>query len=71
VTAPSESPLADPAWRRRRAARAGQARTTPEYHIKHLRSAVAESRAGSGLPDEVLDRLTLEQIAVLLDVAKS
>lgn len=57
--------LDDPAWRRARARTAARARTTPEYHLERLRSAVAESRAKQGLPPTITDELTLGRVAEL------
>jgi hypothetical protein len=59
--------LADPAWRQARAAKAGRARTTGSYHVSRVRDLVERSRAAQGLPPTVVDRLTLGQIADLIE----
>lgn len=63
------SKLADPEWRRDRARKAGQARTTPDYHLARIREIVSTTRAEQGLPPTTLDDLTLGRVAELLRVA--
>ena len=58
--------LADPAWRHKRARKAAEARTKPEYHLDLVRDLVEQSRARQGLPPVVADELTLGTIAELL-----
>lgn len=60
------SNLADPAWRRARAKKAGEARTTPEYHLERIREIVKRTRTEQGLPPTVVDSLTLGSIAQLI-----
>lgn len=60
------SRLADPAWRTARAKKAGAARTTPDYHLERIRDLVARTRAEQGLPDIVVDDLTLGRVAEIL-----
>ena len=63
------SKLADPQWRQDRARKAGQARTTPDYHLTRLREIVSTTRAAQGLPPVTVDDLTLGRVAELLRVA--
>lgn len=58
--------LADPQWRRDRARKAGQSRTTPEYHLSRIREIVETTRAKQGLPPVVVDELTLGRVAELV-----
>jgi hypothetical protein len=55
--------LADPEWRRSRASRAGRARTTPEYHLSHVREIVKQTRAAQGLPPVIVEDLTIGRVA--------
>lgn len=61
--------LADPEWRKARARKAGQARTSPEYHLARIREIVERTRAKQGLPPVVADELTLARIAELVRAA--
>lgn len=61
--------LADPDWRTARARKAGQARTSPEYHMSRIREIVTTTRAAQGLPPVVVDELTLARVAELVQAA--
>lgn len=63
--------LADPEWRRSRAKKAGQARTTPDYHLNRIREIVAATRAEQGLPPVVVDDLTLRRVAELVSAGRT
>lgn len=58
--------LDDPEWRQARARKAGSARTTPDYHLDRIRELVARTRAAQGLPEVVVDDLTLSKVAEIL-----
>jgi hypothetical protein len=64
----SSEKLADPEWRRSRASRAGRARTTPEYHLAHVREIVRQTRAAQGLPPVIVEDLTIGRVAEMFRV---
>ena len=60
--------LADPEWRQERASRAGRARTTPEYHLDHVREIVRQTRAAQGLPPVIVEDLTIGRVGEMFRV---
>lgn len=68
MTAPAiTGSITDPEFRHRRAAHAAKARTSPAYHLDKIRELVEASRAAQGLPPTIVDSLTLDQIAALIE----
>jgi hypothetical protein len=60
-------PFPDPAECGRIGGRAGaRTRSSPEWHLKKIRDLVDASRRQQGLPEHIVDALTLAKVASLL-----